>query len=219
MDVVASDAPVGPDVEVPGLDELDEALRAFDKELPWPLVRSRLLPLLERVRPYPAGTPDPLRSLVPPGVMVSLGIDVGPAFIHVTRQILDRWDRSLADLVAQAIANVHARAAEIDPREVVAAQIAGVPVAALQTGLGVGSTLVLAPGELARIFGPEPRMFVAPMRDLIAGFPTDAEEIAMAFWEEIADQDPNHLHARAFHFDGSAVSVRPLEASRMVAGA
>src|SRR5690348_16308008 len=68
MDVVASDAPVGPDVEVPGLDELNEALRAFDRGLPWPLVRPRLLPLFESVRPYPAGMPDPLRSLVPTGV-------------------------------------------------------------------------------------------------------------------------------------------------------
>jgi hypothetical protein len=193
----------------------DEVLAAIDKlpaDLPWPQMSSLVLPIFERVRPYPPGYPPHVEAIVPPGLKVGLALDFGPGLIHVTPDMLGGWGMSLSDLTAAALANVHDRASQVQRSDVYRDSLDEVEVRLLQTGRGVGSTLVLAPTELVRLFGDRPSLFIAPMRDLIVGFPPGEDALAAWLFGEIAAEDPNHLHPRAFTFDGRGVRVVPLGA-------
>lgn len=115
--------------------------------------------------------------------------------------------------MTSALGNLMARAAQIEPRSVVRQSVDGMPVVALQTGRHVGLTLVLVPDEIGRVFGREPRLFVAPMRDVLLGFPVDADpEVIGLLYEEIASQDPNCLPPIAFRFDGEQIRTASLAA-------
>jgi hypothetical protein len=158
----------------------------------------------------PPLAPEHLVTVVPPGLPICLGIDMGPAFAYVTASMIEGWARTTADVVAQALGNLHDLAAEVSPAEVIHGPIDDVETGWLQTGSGIGSTLILAPQELARIFGTAPRLFVAPMRDLIIGLPPGENELAAWLFGEIAVQDPNHLQPWSYRFDGEAVRVERL---------
>jgi hypothetical protein len=45
------------------------------------------------------------------------------------------------------------------------------------------------------------------MRDLLVALPPDELEFAAWLFTEIATDDPNHLPARIFEFDGRAITV------------
>jgi hypothetical protein len=205
-----SEQPVGSNVVGPSADELAVMLDEADPDMVWDDAAPALLPLFERVRSYPPGTPPRLEAIVPPGIKVSVGIDIGHAYMHVTQAMLERWQVTLADLVGRALANVHGRAASLEPDAIVNGPVADVDVAWLQTGRGIGSTLVLAPSELRRLFGDQRRLFVAPMRDLLVGLPPGELGLAAWIYADIAQQDPNHLQPRAFHFDGQSIRVEML---------
>lgn len=182
-------------------------------DLGWPHVADRVLPQFERVRPYHPGLPEHLVTVVPPGMPIGLAVDIGPAVIHVTRAMVEGWSMSVADVTARAMANLMDRAAGIEPSQVVWGVIDGVETGWLQTRRGIGSTLVLATHELARILGAGPRLLITPMRDLLIALP--AQEHALATWlfAEVAAQDPNHLHPRLLRFDGRVVTVGPMGAA------
>lgn len=201
---------LGPGIEQAPLEEVLAALAAHGDELDWASVSSNVLPVIPRLRPYPDATPEPVRTLVPPGIVVGFGIDIGPAFMNVSADLLASWDIGLGDLTACAIANVHRRATSIDRPSIHDGQIGPYPTEWLQTGVSVGSLLVFAPTELSRLFGG-PRFFITPMRDLIIGFPFDVDRDA-AHWlyREIADLDPNCLGPIGYSFDGSRVVPEPL---------
>jgi hypothetical protein len=210
-----SDRMVGPGVEVPSPADVFAALEQLPPELDWPTVSQRVVPLFERVRPYPPQMPARAQAIVPPGVTIGFGIDLGPGFVAVTPEMVEGWAMSVADLAAHAIARVHSLAAQIQPAQVTGGPVGDVEVSVLQTELGIGSVLVLAPSELARLFGAGPRLFIAPMRDLLVGLPPDVEaEFAAWLYHEIAHADPNCLGPRAFIFDGRGVTVDRLGRDR-----
>ena len=191
------------------MEEVVAALTAHADDLEWPSIVEDVLPVIPRVRPYPTGMPDAFRTLVPPGIVVGFGIDIGPAFMNVTHDLLAGWGISEGDLTAAAIANVHRRAASVDRSAI----YRGESGEWLQTGVSIGSTLVLAPTELCRIF-EGPRFFITPMRDLIIGLPSEVDR-AEALWlyREIADLDPNCLGPTGYLFDGVAIVPEPLVAA------
>lgn len=201
---------MGPDIQAASLEGILDSLEGIAGDLRWSEVAPRIVPLFERVRPLLPDPSERVVSMVPPGIPITMGIDLGPAFAHVTTSMVDAWPVSPADVTAQSLANLLARASSVEPAKVVWGDIDGVPTGLLQTDLGIGSTLVLAPQELGRIFGAEPRLLVAPMRDLLIAVPPDEVEIAMWLYAEIASQDPNHLHPRLFGFDGRAVTIRAM---------
>ncbi len=201
---------MGPDVRAASLDEVLGSLTGLAGDLRWSEVAPRIVPLFERVRPFLPDPSERVVTLVPPGIPITMGIDLGPAFAHVTTAMVEGWPVSPADVTAQALANLHARASAVGPAKVVWGDIDGVPTGWLQTDVGIGSTLILAPQELGRIFGAEPRLLVAPMRDLLIAVPPDEVEIATWLFAEVASQDPNHLHPRLFGFDGRTVTVRTM---------
>ncbi len=175
-------------------------------DLDWLTVADRVLPIVPRVRSHPPGYPTPITTMVPPGIVVGFGIDIGPAFLSVNAGLIATWGISVADVSARAVANVHDRAAKLDPRLIIRQNVGDVPTVALQTGLSVGSMLILAPTQLSRLFGLEPRLFITPMRDLVVGLPADVHlEFARWLYCELASLDPNCLGPTAFRFDGRRV--------------
>jgi hypothetical protein len=206
-----SDQTLGPGVESASPAEVFSAIQQLPPHLDWAAVESRVVPLFERVRPYPPEMPERAQAIVAPGVTIGFGLDFGPGFVAITPEMVERWSMSLADLAAHAVARLHVLAGQVKPAQVHRAPVGDVQVSVLQTELGIGSVLVLAPTELARLFGQEPRLFIAPMRDLLIGLPADVDpDFAAWLYEEIANRDPNCLYPRAFAFDGRAVTVMPL---------
>jgi hypothetical protein len=207
----ASDQPLGYGVISATLEETLEAMAAQPPDLPWSSMSTSLLPLIPRVRPYPVGMDDGVRTMAPPGITVGFGVDIGPGFITVTPALLDRWSVSIADVMACAIANVHARAALVDPASILVGGRDGVRTEWLQTDRSIGSVLVVAPTELARLFGPEPHRFITPMRDLIVGFPVDADpELVRWHYDEVASLDPNCLGPTSYVLREGRVIPEPL---------
>jgi len=206
-----SDREFGPGVQSASPAEVLAAIAHLSPELDWASVAGQVVPLFERVRPYPADMPERAQAVVAPGVTVGFGIDLGPGFVAITPEMVESWSMSLADLAAHAVARLHALAGQVKPAQIHRAPIGDVDVSALQTNLGIGSVLVLAPSELARLFGAEPSLFIAPMRDLLIALPPDVDlDFAAWLYEEIANRDPNCLYPRAFAFDGRAIRVLPL---------
>jgi hypothetical protein len=216
--ITYSDQTLGPGIVSASPEEVLEAAQRLPPDLDWKSVAAHIVPLFERIRPYPAGSPPRVQAIVAPGVTVGFGIDFGPAFITVSPELIEHWSMSAADLAAHSLANLHAIAGEVSPDEVYRGPLADVEMVALQTHRGIGSVLVLAPTELRRIFGPTPRLFIAPMRDLLIGLPAEADPgLAAWLYDDIASRDPNCLTPRAFVFDGRGVTVEPLEAPRLAA--
>ena len=116
--------------------------------------------------------------------------------------------------MSRALVNLERRAVQVEPGAVVRERVDATPVVGLQTGLSIASALVLVPDQIGRIFGHDPRLFVAPMRDVLLGFPVDANpDIAVSLYEEIASQDPNCLGPVAFSYDGERVTTASLSAN------
>jgi hypothetical protein len=206
-----SSTPVGPDIVTPDLATVLAALQDAPQLDDWEAVGKLVIPVMPRVRPLPPGSPAPLRILLPPGIAVGFGIDVGPAFMTITASELDALGITQADLVARALANLLDRAERVDPAWIVH-EPSGSGIAGLQTGLSIASVLVLVPEHLARLFGTEPRLLVAPMRDAIFAVREDDQALAALLYEELATQDPNCLAPIAYQFDGRNVAVAPLDA-------
>jgi hypothetical protein len=199
--------PPGAGVVSASLDEVVAALERHSDDLGWSQVADRVLPILPRVRPYHPGYPALVQTLVPPGLVVGVGVDIGPAFMGVNPELLASWELPLVDVLSRAIENVHERAARVTGSQIVRGPIDDVPTECLQTGASIGSALVFAPTELRRLFGPAHRTFITPMRDLIVGLPAGVDP-SFAWWlyHEFAGLDPNCLGPMGFAFDGERVT-------------
>lgn len=201
----------GPDVVSATIDEVMAAIESVPHGLEWADLANRVIPVFQRVRPYPPGMPEPVRVIVPPGLSVGFGVDIGPAFLGVHPDMLDGWPVTTAELLERALANLARRMAAVKRDELIASSIADVPIRALQSSSGCASTYVLLPEALGRIFGTEPQLLIAPMRNLLVSMPpgTDREFAAWLF-EEFSAQDPNGLAPAAFVVRDRALEVEPL---------
>jgi hypothetical protein len=200
--------PLGPGMVVADPSTVLAALERFDFDRPWPELADDILPMLPRLRPHPGPAGDVVRTVVPPGILIGFGIDLGPALVQVARPLLGSWGITVEELAARALGNVRRIAAACDrPAEPVT--LAEIPARLVQTGEGVAASLLLVPEQLRRIIGREPALLLAPMRDLLIALPPgtsgeDAEWIAA----EIESMDPNCLHLGAFAWDGR--SAQPM---------
>ena len=201
----------------PGLERADDAtilaaMRNFDLERPWKMARHHVVPMLPRARPYPVAINEPVRAMLPPGILVGFGIDIGPALTMIDRSQLERWAIDVDTLTAQALENVQRLAALCDPGLVIRDRTGPVPVAALQTRVGIAAVLLLVPSLLERFFGREPAFFLAPMRDLLLALPADVDR-GEAAWlaEEWEALDPNSLHLGGFAWDVDRIIPEALD--------
>jgi hypothetical protein len=194
-------------------EEIEAALLEQPEDMNWEWASNHVIPVMPRVRPYPPGFPEPMRTVVTPGVAIQFAIDVGPAFMGVSEELIRTWGVCLGEVHARSLSNVLTRAAQIRPSEIYNGGIGEAPTRWLQTGRSIGSVLVLVPDELARLFGPEPGFFITPMRDLIIGLPADVDrELAAWLWLEVASQDPNCLGPTGYRFDGRVIRPESLDA-------
>jgi hypothetical protein len=199
--------PLGPGTFEPGLaEQILAAFSGFDPSAPWSVIEPRIVPALKRVRqPYP---PDmaPLQINVPPGIWTGFGIDMGPAFSHVTRRLLDGWGIDHATLLAAALANL-AGLVRTEPPVMETLHVGGVDVTAIQ-GQGWGSSLVLAPDLLRPLLDSTPRVLLAPVRNTLLALPDDVDDaFAFELWDAIVDGAHDELQVDPLRWTGSTVTL------------
>ncbi len=198
--------PLGAPFE-PGLAErILAAFEGFDPTAPWAEVAPRIVPVLKRVRhPYPAEM-APVHIRVPPGIWTGFGIDLGPAFSHVSQTLLDGWGVDHATLLGTGLTNLTDLVRREEPI-VDTVPVDGVEVTAIQ-GQGWGSSLILVPELLRPILGQTPRVLLAPVRNTLLALPDDVEDgLAIDLWQAIAHGAHDELDVDPLRWTGSTVAL------------
>jgi hypothetical protein len=192
-------------------DAVLRAMGGLPPDLDWPSMAPAVIPILPRRRPMPPQAGEPYRVTLPPGIPTGFGIDIGPAFLVVGESLLEGWPIGPAELVATGLGNLRERLRSVRPRDLVRQSLGGVPARVLQSGAGCASALVLVPDDLERIFGPDPQLLIAPMRDVLIGLPVETDR-SLAAWlnEEFASMDPNGLALDAFVLDDGTLRYETL---------
>jgi hypothetical protein len=77
--------------------------------------------------------------------------------------------------------------------------VGDIPLWWYQSHHGLASGLLLLEEELARRFGDEPRLLIAPMRNLLIAAPFDADrETVELIRDDVSAEDPNGLDLPVF---------------------
>jgi hypothetical protein len=180
--------------------------------LAWDDVADEILPVFERARPFSYDVEPPAQAVVPPGVTIGFGIDLGLAFARVAAAHLDDWPVDLPGLTDRALRNLRRRARHAGDYDLVSDAFGGIPTVVFQSRDGWASTAILVPEAVERFFGPGPALFIAPSRDLLVGLPVDVDlEFATWLAEEFEAEDPNALRLEAFEWRDRTVRCRPLQ--------
>jgi hypothetical protein len=192
----------------PRPEEVHAALDGLSPDLAWPELRDRLRPVFVRRRPLPPGMTKPLLRHVPPGLDVALGADIGPAFLYVSAQLLESWPVDVDEAFAIALANLRGVLEAERYFELNYEPVDGVPIWWYQSHGGLASGLLLLHDILAERYGDEPRVLMAPMRNLLLAAPIDANR-EMLGWlrDEIATADPNGLDLPLFSLVDGKLSI------------
>lgn len=191
-------------------DDIRRAFEHVDLDVGWARIAPSILPLLPRRTPSPIRAGAPLQAMLEPGILVGFGIDFGPAFATVTRDLVGRWDVGDGDVVVAALANVRALAAELPPAVVKTVDLdEGAVAHVLQSGAGWASSLLLVPDLLPRFFGPGPHLLGAPCRDVVLAFAAGTSlDLVFDLVEGLAWADPVGLAAPCYrHLDGALEPV------------
>lgn len=194
--------PLGGEMDPIVLRRTVDAFSSVDLGGSWEELSPRILPLLKRVaHPFPVEA-APVHLRVPPGVWAGFGIDVGPAWAHVSQALVDRWDVDGAALLGTALENLRRRAVDDPPRiETIGFEDAQVTVVQAQ---GWASALILAPDRLARFIGADPRLVITPVRNVLVALPEDVEvDLAVAVWEAFAEGCHDELDVDPLRWTGS----------------
>lgn len=188
-------------------------LQGMDRHgLAWDDVADEILPVFERARPFSYDVEAPAQAVVPPGVTVGFGIDLGLAFARVAAAHLDDWPVDLPGLTDRALRNLRRRARHASDYDLVSDAIGGIPTVVFQSRDGWASTAILVPEAIERFFGSGPALFIAPSRDLLVGLPVDVD-LGFATWlaEEFEAEDPNALRLEGFEWRDGTIRCRPLQ--------
>jgi hypothetical protein len=192
----------------PSRGEVRSAIETLPEELSWESVSAKLRPVFVRRRPMPPGADKPVTFRLPLGVNVALGLDIGPAFLYVGPHVLADWPVTADEALAQAMTNLRESVALERYVEMEYGTVADIPVWWYQSHGGLASGLLLLEDELARRYGDEPRLLVAPMRNLLVAVPFDADRETVAWLrDEIAYEDPNGLDLPIFALVDGHLSV------------
>jgi hypothetical protein len=187
-------------------DQILAAVRAIDIGGAWADVASNVVPVLKRLHHHVPDAAAPVYMYVPPGVWTGFGIDLGPAFSHVSKSMVDRWDVDEMTILSTALANL-GRVVVEQPPIVQRFRHDDAEVIAIQ-GHGWGSSLVLLPEALAPILGGEPRILLAPVRNLLVALPEDVGDgFALDVWQAITDGAHDELDVDPLSWTGATVTT------------
>jgi hypothetical protein len=185
--------------------------RMDDRGFDWADVVDDILPIFERARPIGVEVDPPARTVVPPGVTIGFGVDLGLAFARVSVVHVAAWPVDLPALTERALRNLRKRARHATDYDLVEEPVGGVPAMAFQSRDGWASTAVLIPEAIERVFGRAPGLFIAPSRDLLVRLPPDVDlEFATWLTEEFETADPNALRLEAFEWRDGMMRCLPL---------
>jgi hypothetical protein len=183
----------------PSRAQVRSAVESLSPEMTWDDLSDGLRPVFVRRRPLPPGVERPITARRPPGLDVALGVDIGPAFMYVGRGMLETWAVTVEEAFERAMDNLRASVTAEKYVEMEYESVDGVPFWWYQSSGGLASGLLLLEEELALRYGPEPRLLIAPMRNLLLAAPFDADR-GLVSWlrDEISYDDPNGLDLPIF---------------------
>jgi hypothetical protein len=192
----------------PSREQVRAAMESLSDELSWDDLADQLRPVFVRRRPLPPGVERPLTMMLPPGVEVALGVDIGPAFMYVGRGMLDSWSVAFDYAFERAMDNLRNEVTAERYLEMQYETLEDVPFWWYQSSGGLASGLLLLEKELTLRYGPDPRLLVAPMRNLLLAAPFDADrELVMWLRDEISHEDPNGLDLPVFALLDGKLSI------------
>lgn len=180
------------------------AMGRFDPKAAWPEVAPLVLPVLKRLHhPYPPEA-SPIHINVPPGIPTGFGIDLGPAFTHVTAALADGWGVDHATLLGASLQNLR-HLIEDEPPVIQPMNRDGMEIIGI-SGAGWGSSLLLLPEALGPILGTTPRLLLAPIRNTMLALPDDADfEVVLGLWAILADGARDELDVAPMRWTGQSV--------------
>ncbi|MEX2183249.1 MAG: hypothetical protein WEC14_02280 [Chloroflexota bacterium] len=180
------------------------AMGRFDPGAAWPEVAPLIVPVLKRLHhPFPPEA-SPIHITVPPGISTGFGIDLGPAFTHVTAALADGWGVDHATLLGTSLENLR-RLVVDEPPVVQLMHRDGAEIVAV-SGQGWGSSLLLLPEALGPILGTRPRLLLAPIRNTMLALPDDADlETVLTLWAILADGARDELDVAPMRWTGQSV--------------
>jgi hypothetical protein len=188
--------PIGGSMDPALIDAILDGARSIDFDAPFVDLAPRILPVVKRVwHPYPPEM-ELVQVTLPPGIPIGFCIDMGPAFTHITRQLVDTWDVDVPTLLTTSLDNLRALT-RVEPPVIQRFTHEGVDVVAIQ-GQGWGSALLLVPDILGPIVGDLPRLLMTPVRNAVISLPddVDAETAKLLWWamtdgaHDVLDVDP-----------------------------
>ena len=183
----------------PSREQVRSAVESLSSDLTWEDLSDDLRPVFVRRRPLPPGVERPITVRRSPGLDVALGVDIGPAFMYVGRGMLESWGVTVDEAFDRSMDNLRSSLAAEKYVEMEYESIDGVPFWWYQSTGGLASGLLLLEEELALRYGPEPRLLIAPMRNLLLAAPFDADRALVAWLrDEISYDDPNGLDLPIF---------------------
>ena len=190
--------------------------------LTWDDVADDILPVFERARPFTYEVEPPAHAVVPPGVTVGFGVDMGPAFLRVGAAHLADWPVDLTDLTERALHNLRRRARQARDYDLVGAG-GRLPTVVFQSREGWASTAVLVPEAIERLFGPARRCSSPRRATSLSGCPSTSTRVRDLVGRGIRGGRPECPALEAFEWrDGTVVPAaaagcgRGLSVSRAV---
>jgi hypothetical protein len=155
------------------------AAARMPKPVPWDWARPRLMPLLAQPCIDMPGE-ERIRTVAAMGCAIEFGIDLGGHFPIVDRVVAERWECSVEQLRDAAMENLARRAAIIQTTAVQHAVMSGRAFRMLQAPAGCGSSVLLVPDQIKRLFGVHDQVLAAPGRHTLLSFPMDAPTLSVA---------------------------------------
>jgi hypothetical protein len=192
----------------PNMAEVRAAIQSLPSDLTWELAAGQVRPVFVRRRPMPPGAEKPVTFRVSLGVNVALGLDIGPAFLYVGQSVLSSWPVTGDEALERAMINLRDSVRSERYAEMEYGTVADIPIWWYQSHGGLASGLLLLEDELNARYGDEPRLLLAPMRNLLLAAPFDADRELLAWLrDEIAYEDPNGLDLPIFALIDGRLSI------------
>jgi hypothetical protein len=139
--------------------------------------------------------------------------------MYVGKAMLESWSVTFDDAFGHAMDNLRASVSAEKYLEMEYGTVDDVPFWWYQSSGGLASGLLLLEAELALRYGTDPRLLIAPMRNLLLAAPFDADRSVVGWLrDEISYEDPNGLDLPIFALLDGHLSIDTRSESKVGAG-